>query len=84
MSPCYRKLADKVAAAGYYAVVPDFFHGDPYNPEDKNRPIQVWIKDHGPVSLCSYSLLVKVNWTIVREAYAHNYSIVLFILRFLW
>ncbi|CAO2838418.1 unnamed protein product [Amaranthus hypochondriacus] len=47
-APKLRKLADKVAAAGFYAVVPDFFHGDPYNAEDKNRPIQVWIKDHGP------------------------------------
>ena len=45
----FRKLADKVAAAGFYAVVPDFFNGDPYVPDDANRPIQVWLKDHGMV-----------------------------------
>ncbi|CAN0860450.1 unnamed protein product, partial [Linum grandiflorum] len=28
-----RKLSDKVAAAGYFAVVPDFFYGDPYVPD---------------------------------------------------
>ncbi|KAJ0034022.1 hypothetical protein Pint_24936 [Pistacia integerrima] len=45
-APNLRKLADKIAAAGFYVVVPDFFYGDPYvvNPE---RPIQAWLKDHG-------------------------------------
>ncbi|KAJ0034024.1 hypothetical protein Pint_24934 [Pistacia integerrima] len=42
----YKMLADKIAAAGFYVAVPDFFYGDPYvvNPE---RPLQAWIKDHG-------------------------------------
>ncbi|KAF9618364.1 hypothetical protein IFM89_000999 [Coptis chinensis] len=47
-SPNLRKLADKIAAAGFYVVVPDFIHGDPYNPEIAERPLQVWIKTHGP------------------------------------
>ncbi|KAI9073394.1 hypothetical protein K1719_044627 [Acacia pycnantha] len=42
------KLADKVAAAGYYVVVPDFFHGDPFVREKADRPLSVWIKDHAP------------------------------------
>ncbi|XP_059650196.1 endo-1,3;1,4-beta-D-glucanase-like isoform X2 [Cornus florida] len=42
-----RKLADKVAAAGFYVVVPDFFYGDPYVPENAEKPILVWIKEHG-------------------------------------
>ncbi|XP_034690761.1 endo-1,3;1,4-beta-D-glucanase-like isoform X2 [Vitis riparia] len=45
-APKLRKLADKVAAAGFYVVVPDFFHGDPFVPETKTLP--VWIKSHGP------------------------------------
>ncbi|XP_020227431.1 endo-1,3;1,4-beta-D-glucanase [Cajanus cajan] len=47
-APNLRNLADKVAAAGYYVIVPDFFHADPYNPENTNRPLPVWLKDHGP------------------------------------
>ncbi|XP_027332259.1 endo-1,3;1,4-beta-D-glucanase-like [Abrus precatorius] len=47
-APLLRKLADKVAAAGYYVVVPDFFNGDPIDLEDVNRPLPVWLKDHEP------------------------------------
>ncbi|XVF38122.1 hypothetical protein REPUB_Repub20aG0071200 [Reevesia pubescens] len=47
-APNLRKLADKVAAAGFYVVVPDFLYGDPYVPERSDRPLAAWIKDHGP------------------------------------
>ncbi|WCJ23660.1 alpha/beta-Hydrolases superfamily protein [Euphorbia peplus] len=46
-APNLRKLADKIAAAGFYVVVPDFFNGDPYNPDNSERPVQAWLKDHG-------------------------------------
>lgn len=46
---CLRSLADKVAASGFYVVVPDYFHGDPFDPSQQERPIPVWIKDHGAV-----------------------------------
>ncbi|OWM87165.1 endo-1,3;1,4-beta-D-glucanase-like isoform X2 [Punica granatum] len=46
-APLLRKLADKVAAAGFHVVVPDFFHGDPYVPENSERPLPVWIRYHG-------------------------------------
>ncbi|XP_058076418.1 endo-1,3;1,4-beta-D-glucanase-like [Magnolia sinica] len=42
-----RKLADKIAVSGFYVVVPDFFYGDPYNPNDPKRPMVEWLKDHG-------------------------------------
>lgn len=44
-APNLRAIADKVAASGYYVVVPDFFQGDPYVPESK--PIGVWLQAHG-------------------------------------
>ncbi|TKY54060.1 Endo-1,3/1,4-beta-D-glucanase protein [Spatholobus suberectus] len=46
--PNLRKLADKVAAAGYYVVVPDLLDGEPFNPQNSNRPLPVWLKYHGP------------------------------------
>ena len=45
-----RKLADKIAAAGFFVAVPDFLYKDPYVPEDASRPVPVWLKDHGAVS----------------------------------
>nr|CAD1833475.1 unnamed protein product [Ananas comosus var. bracteatus] len=47
-APNLRKLADKVAAAGFYVVVSDFFHGDPYV-LDSNPPRSVaeWVQNHG-------------------------------------
>ncbi|XP_068660185.1 endo-1,3;1,4-beta-D-glucanase-like [Aristolochia californica] len=46
-APTVRKLADRVAAAGFYTVVPDFFHGDPFGPE-KHPIVQEWRKLHAP------------------------------------
>ncbi|KAI3979690.1 hypothetical protein MKX01_013785 [Papaver californicum] len=46
-APNLRNLADKVAAAGFYVVVPDFLHGDPYVPENAEKPLPIWIKSHG-------------------------------------
>ncbi|CAG7889384.1 unnamed protein product [Brassica rapa] len=47
-APNLRALADKVAASGFYVVVPDYFYGDPYDPSHQDRSVPVWIKDHGP------------------------------------
>ncbi|WVZ98435.1 hypothetical protein U9M48_043879 [Paspalum notatum var. saurae] len=48
-APNLRKIADKVASSGYFAVVPDFLHGDPFAPENSERPIPEWLKSHTPV-----------------------------------
>jgi len=45
-----RNLADKVAARGYYVVAPDLFNGNPFDPDDVNRPLSVWLQDHPPVN----------------------------------
>ena len=44
--PKFRKIADKVAAAGFLAVVPDFFHGDAANASDPNLDRDAWLKNH--------------------------------------
>ncbi|GAU12020.1 hypothetical protein TSUD_196440 [Trifolium subterraneum] len=63
-APNLRKLADKVAAAGYYVVAPDFFKGDPYNPENPNRPLPIWLKDHGTASFVKIFPKVSHGWTV--------------------
>ncbi|XP_008219062.1 PREDICTED: endo-1,3;1,4-beta-D-glucanase-like [Prunus mume] len=45
-APNLRKLAEKVAAAGFFVVVPNFFYDDPFV-YDNNRPLAVWLEDHG-------------------------------------
>ncbi|KAH0992790.1 hypothetical protein GBA52_004273 [Prunus armeniaca] len=49
-APKLRKFADKVAAAGYFVVVPDFFYGDPFVVADDGSfdRLPVWLKDHSP------------------------------------
>uniref|UniRef100_A0A2N9GW19 Dienelactone hydrolase domain-containing protein n=1 Tax=Fagus sylvatica TaxID=28930 RepID=A0A2N9GW19_FAGSY len=42
----FGNIADKVAQAGFYAVVPDFFYGDPYV-VNSSRTIPEWLKTHG-------------------------------------
>ncbi|PRQ56319.1 putative alpha/Beta hydrolase [Rosa chinensis] len=47
-APNLRKIADKVASnAGFNVVVPDFFYGDPYNPNNTQRNMTDWLRDHG-------------------------------------
>lgn len=57
---CVRALADKVAASGFYVVVPDYFYGDPYNPSNQESSFPVWIKDHGAVRSLS-SILFSLS-----------------------
>ncbi|CAJ1941224.1 unnamed protein product [Sphenostylis stenocarpa] len=42
------QFSDKVAATGYFVVAPDFFNGDPFDSDNVNRPLPVWIQDHEP------------------------------------
>ncbi|KAF8401627.1 hypothetical protein HHK36_012573 [Tetracentron sinense] len=46
-APNLRKLADKVAAAGFLVVVPDFFYGDPYVLDNNQKNRTDWKKAHG-------------------------------------
>ncbi|TKY54063.1 Endo-1,3/1,4-beta-D-glucanase protein [Spatholobus suberectus] len=47
-APLFRKLADKIATREYRVICPDLLKGDPFDPENKNRPLPVWLKDHEP------------------------------------
>ncbi|KAM0061117.1 hypothetical protein Hdeb2414_s0004g00132141 [Helianthus debilis subsp. tardiflorus] len=43
------QIAEKVAAAGFYVVVPDFFYGDAYLPD---MEISSWFLNHLPAKEC--------------------------------
>lgn len=45
-APNLRKIADNVAASGFFVAVPDFLYGDPYVPDNAERPLPVWIQSH--------------------------------------
>ncbi|XVE81517.1 hypothetical protein DITRI_Ditri15bG0070800 [Diplodiscus trichospermus] len=45
-APNLRKLADKVAAAGYFVAVPDFFYGDPADLSNPQFDREAWFKAH--------------------------------------
>ncbi|KAJ3693724.1 hypothetical protein LUZ60_009204 [Juncus effusus] len=46
-APNFRKIADKVGAAGFYVIAPDFFHGDPMTTEIYENSRAEWLKKHG-------------------------------------
>jgi dienelactone hydrolase len=49
---CYkREIADQVAALGYYVVVPDLLHGDPYK---DGVSVEEWARTHSPVWLFNH------------------------------
>ncbi|KAM5569249.1 endo-1,3,1,4-beta-D-glucanase-like [Rosa sericea] len=52
-APLLRKLADKVAAAGFFVVVPDFFYGDAFpgdaGPVGNSSALPIWLKTHLPI-----------------------------------
>ena len=47
-------------------MVPDFFRGDPYVPENTERPIPEWLKSHTPVCC------------LVTSSFFKNISVVIF------
>lgn len=47
-TPLFRKLADKVAAAGYLVVVPDIFKGDPFTGSYAAGDLPPWLAKHPP------------------------------------
>uniref|UniRef100_A0A2C9WAX8 Dienelactone hydrolase domain-containing protein n=1 Tax=Manihot esculenta TaxID=3983 RepID=A0A2C9WAX8_MANES len=52
------KLADKVAAAGFLVVVPDFLYGDPANPNNPKFDRDIWMKNHDTAKGCEDALKV--------------------------
>jgi dienelactone hydrolase len=47
-TPLLRKLADKIAAAGYLVVVPDVLQGDPFAGSFTAGEFQPWLAKHPP------------------------------------
>ncbi|XP_019197707.1 PREDICTED: endo-1,3;1,4-beta-D-glucanase-like [Ipomoea nil] len=51
-APNLRKLADKVAGAGFLVVVPDLFYGDPFDHQKYATAVQSWLAAHPPSRGC--------------------------------
>jgi dienelactone hydrolase len=63
-----RKLADKVAAAGYFVVVPDFLRGEPFVLQAGPNPLAggpAWLAKHPPV---------RTNWTFDFKSYSISHN----------
>ena len=59
-----RKLADKIAASGYYVVAPDYFRGDPLvNISD----LPMWIVRHLPVRVNILLILFRFHCPSPRQ-----------------
>ncbi|KAL2339135.1 hypothetical protein Fmac_013581 [Flemingia macrophylla] len=54
------KIADKFAAKGGYRVYcPDMFNDDPFDSENEQRPLPVWLEDHEPMfGFCNFIIIV--------------------------
>nr|GMD88278.1 endo-1,3;1,4-beta-D-glucanase-like [Ipomoea batatas] len=64
-APKLRKLADKVAGAGFLVVVPDLFYGDPFNHQKYATGVQSWLAAHPPIdSFVKVFPGVKHGWTL--------------------
>ncbi|KAL3680724.1 hypothetical protein R1sor_023680 [Riccia sorocarpa] len=60
--PLIRELADKTAARGFFVVVPDLFHGDPFVPTDPQNPagsISAWMPKHDATDLIGLKAVIK-------------------------
>ncbi|EEF45405.1 endo-1,3;1,4-beta-D-glucanase [Ricinus communis] len=57
-APNLRKLADKVAAAGFLAVVPDFLYGDPFQLDSPQFNREAWLKIHDTAKGCEDAKVV--------------------------
>ncbi|GKC19324.1 endo-1,3;1,4-beta-D-glucanase-like protein isoform X2, partial [Tanacetum coccineum] len=70
-APKLRLIADKVAAIGFYVVVPDFFYGDPYVPE---TPLSSWFRNHLPAKGDEDARKV-VNFVKIYPGVTHGWTV---------